>query len=230
MKDEMNYRGKDQNFQQKILQLVLDILLIEVGLMISSFGTSVFYAADLGSSAMATFSDGLHLVLSIDYGVANTVANVVFLVALFLLDRSFINIGTLLCVFTIGPWVDLFTPMLQVMELSASPMAVRVLCSLVGAALMGVGLGLYMAVNRGFGALEGIVKYARNKTGISVRNAKIIQDAVLVALGIILGAQWGIGTVVGIFCTGPVLQRASSAFEIMIRRSRERLFGAAERA
>ena len=179
---------------------------------------------------MATFSDGLHLVLSIDYGVANTVANVVFLVALFLLDRSFINIGTLLCVFTIGPWVDLFTPMLQVMELSASPMVIRILCSLVGAALMGVGLGLYMAVNRGFGALEGIVKYARNKTGISVRNAKIIQDAVLVALGIILGAQWGIGTVVGIFCTGPVLQRASSVFEIMIRRSRERLFGATERA
>lgn len=198
--------------KEKILRLVLDVLVIEIGLMISSLGTAFFYAADLGSSAMATCCDGLHLLLNISYGDANTLANATLLILLFLLCRSYINVGTVLCVFTIGPWVNLFTPLLQGLKLSEMNMAVRILCTLVGTAMMGVGLGLYMAVDRGFGALEGLVKYARTRFGISVRVAKIVQDAVLVGTGILLGAQWGIGTVVGILLTGPVLQKSSQFF------------------
>lgn len=198
--------------KEKILHLVLDVLVIEIGLMISSLGTAFFYAADLGSSAMATCCDGLHLLLNISYGDANTLANATLLILLFLLCRSYINVGTVLCVFTIGPWVNLFTPLLQGLKLSEMNMAVRILCTLVGTAMMGVGLGLYMAVDRGFGALEGLVKYARTRFGISVRVAKIVQDAVLVGTGILLGAQWGIGTVVGILLTGPVLQKSSQFF------------------
>ena len=198
--------------KEKILRLVLDVLVIEIGLMISSLGTAFFYAADLGSSAMATCCDGLHLLLNISYGDANTLANATLLILLFLLCRSYINVGTVLCVFTIGPWVNLFTPLLQGLKLSEMNMAVRILCTLVGTAMMGVGLGLYMAVDRGFGALEGLVKYARTRFGISVRVAKIVQDAVLVGTGILLGAQWGIGTVVGILLPGPVLQKSSQFF------------------
>lgn len=198
--------------KEKILCLVLDVLVIEIGLIISSLGTAFFYAADLGSSAMATCCDGLHLLLNISYGDANTLANATLLILLFLLCRSYINVGTVLCVFTIGPWVNLFTPLLQGLKLSEMNMAVRILCTLVGTAMMGVGLGLYMAVDRGFGALEGLVKYARTRFGISVRVAKIVQDAVLVGTGILLGAQWGIGTVVGILLTGPVLQKSSQFF------------------
>ena len=161
---------------------------------------------------MATCCDGLHLLLNISYGDANTLANATLLILLFLLCRSYINVGTVLCVFTIGPWVNLFTPLLQGLKLSEMNMAVRILCTLVGTAMMGVGLGLYMAVDRGFGALEGLVKYARTRFGISVRVAKIVQDAVLVGTGILLGAQWGIGTVVGILLTGPVLQKSSQFF------------------
>ena len=139
--------------KEKILRLVLDVLVIEIGLMISSLGTAFFYAADLGSSAMATCCDGLHLLLNISYGDANTLANATLLILLFLLCRSYINVGTVLCVFTIGPWVNLFTPLLQGLKLSEMNMAVRILCTLVGTAMMGVGLGLYMAVDRGFGAL-----------------------------------------------------------------------------
>ena len=206
------------NNSKKILQIIKDILLIELGLMISSLGTAFFYAANLGSSAMATFSDGLHLVLNISYGDANTLANVALLLVLLLLDRSCINIGTLLCVFTIGPWVNLFTPMLQGLAIAEQSMAVRVLCSVCGTALMGVGLGLYMAVDRGLGALEGIVKYLRTHFGIKVRTAKIIQDAVLVLGGIVLGAQWGVGTLIGILCTGPVLQNSNQEFGKIFRR------------
>lgn len=204
---------KQNTTVQKIIRLILDILIIEVGLMISSLGTAFFYSGDLGSGAMATFCDGLHGLLHISYGAANTGANVVLLIILFLLDRKFINVGTVLCVFTIGPWVNVFTGMLAGLSIGTMPMVVRILSSVCGTVLMGIGLGLYMAVNRGLGALEGFVKYIREKSGISVKTAKIIQDAVLVTGGILLGASWGIGTLLGIVCTGPVLQASNRFFE-----------------
>lgn len=204
----------------KILQLMLDILIIEVGLVVSSFGTALFYAADLGSSAMATFCDGLHVVLNISYGNANVLANVVLLGVLFLLDRKYINVGTILCVFTIGPWVNLFEPILNGLDICTMHMAVRILCTFGGTALMGVGLGLYMAVNRGFGALEGIVKYLRTHTRLSVRVAKVLQDAVLVIAGVLIGGTWGVGTAVAIVFTGPILQKSSQFFgEKLLKRA-----------
>ena len=212
MQSNLKRKGpRDVNTQKKIIRLFVNILLIELGLAISSAGTALFYAADLGSGAMATFSDGLHLLLHINYGDANMLANIVLLVALFFLKRSYINIGTVLCVFTIGPWVNLFTPMFAQMNIAEMNMVVRILVSLAGTACMGLGLGLYVAVDCGLGAMEGIVMYCREKFHMSVGLAKIIQDVVLTLPGILLGAAWGVGTLIAMFCTGPVLQ-ASSKF------------------
>lgn len=205
-----------KNSAEKILQILKDAIVIEIGLMISSLGTSLFYSADLGSSAMATFCDGLHLLIHTSYGNANTIANAVLLIVLFAMDRKYIGIGTILCVFTIGPWVNLFMSLLSPFAFAQTNMVIRVLLTIAGASLMGVGLGIYMAVNRGFGALEGIVKYLCNKFKLEVKTVKIFQDAILVLGGILLGAQWGIGTIVGIFLCGPVLQRSNQIFSTVL--------------
>lgn len=205
-----------KNSEEKILQILKDAVVIEIGLMISSLGTSLFYSADLGSSAMATFCDGLHLLIHTSYGNANTIANAVLLIVLFAMDRKYIGIGTILCVFTIGPWVNLFMSLLSPFAFEQTNMVIRILLTIAGASLMGVGLGIYMAVNRGFGALEGIVKYLCKKFNLEVKTVKIFQDAILVLGGILLGAQWGIGTIVGIFLCGPVLQRSNQIFSTVL--------------
>ena len=201
------------NDSKKILQLFKNILWIELGLAISSAGTALFYAADLGSGAMATFSDGLHLLLGISYGNANTLSNMVLLVVLFFLQKSYINVGTILCVFTIGPWVNLFTPVFQATGLTQANMCLRLLAAAGGTVCMGVGLGLYVSVGCGLGAMEGIVMYCRERFHISVGVSKIIQDVTLALPGILLGARWGVGTVIAMFCTGPVLQFSTAFFK-----------------
>ena len=145
---------------------------------------------------MATFSDGLHLLLGISYGNANTLSNMVLLVVLFFLQKSYINVGTVLCVFTIGPWVNLFTPVFQATGLAQANMCLRLLAAAGGTVCMGVGLGLYVSVGCGLGAMEGIVMYCRERFHISVGVSKIIQDVTLALPGILLGARWGVGTVI----------------------------------
>ncbi len=197
--------------------LVRDIFTIEIGLMISSFGTALFYAAELGSTPMATLCDGMHLLLNISYGSAYTLANAAFLVILFFLESSYIKIGTFLCVFTIGPWVNFFTPILQNSGIGVLPLWIRLACTIAGTVFMGIGLGLYVAVNRGFGALEGLVKIICNRSSIVTSQAKIIQDALLIVGGVLLQATWGIGTFITVFLTGPMMQWSIQYFEKKLR-------------
>jgi uncharacterized membrane protein YczE len=205
----------------KISCLIKDIMIISSGLMISSLGTAVFYAAGLGSSPMATFSDGLHLMLNASYGTANMIANLVLLAVLIIIARGYVKVGTLLCVFTIGPWINLFTILLSALNINTWHIALRIACTVLGTGLMGLGLGLYVAVDRGFGALEGLVKYACAKKGMSYSLAKVIQDVMLVGGGIALGATWGIGTLVAIVFTGPAIQWSIQCFSKRLTPKRE---------
>lgn len=202
-----------------IIIIVKDIVIISIGLMISSFGTSLFYAAELGSSPMATFCDGVHTILGVSYGAANTLVNLLLLVVLFFLNRKYINIGTILCVFAIGPFVNLFTALLVGLDVFRWNIILRVLCTVAGTVLMGIGLGLYVAVNRGFGALEGLVKILCDRKRFSYSKVKIVQDIILVAGGIALSARWGVGTFIAILFTGPALEFSLGFFT--------RLFGTA---
>ncbi len=204
-----------QNYgmMRKMVDAIRDIIIISIGLFISSFGIALFYEAGMGSGAMATFCDGLHQLLNISYGHANIASNVVLLVVLFLCSRKMINVGTILCVFTIGLYIDLGTAFFGSLALGELSVVWRLVCVFAGTAMMGVGLGLYVAVNRGFGALEGLVKYFCQKTGMSFGAVKIVQDVILIAGGVLLHAAWGVGTVIAAFLTGPIMQVSIRFFE-----------------
>lgn len=203
---------KEENIL-KFKKLAMDIVVISFGLMISSFGISLFYQASLGSSPMATFGDGIHNLLGIKYGTANMVLNSILLIVLYFTKKEYINIGTILCVFTIGIYVNFFTDYLQILSISTLSIYMRLLSVIVGTILMGVGLGLYVAVNRGFGPLEALVVMFCNKTGQSYRVIKIVQDFILVLGGVLLKAKWGVGTVIALLLTGPVLQFSIDLFK-----------------
>lgn len=205
-------------FQRKQIQIdiIIDIIIISFGLLISSFGTALFYQANMGSGAMATFCDGLHRLLGISYGAANLAANIIFLILLFLCDRRMINIGTILCVTLMGIFVDIGTIAFNTLPIAAAPMPVRFICVLLGCGLMGVGLSLYVAVNRGLGALEGLVKYFCKKTCLSFAKLKIAQDLILIFMGIAINAKWGIGTLISAALTGPVMKVFIALFQKLL--------------
>lgn len=217
---DINVHNRRQVQLKDITTIAKDVTTILIGLMISSFGTGLFYNAELGSSPMATFCDGVHTVLGISYGSANTLVNFLLLIVLFFINRKYINIGTVLCVFAIGPFVNLFTGMLSALDIAHWNIVLRMLCTILGTALMGLGLGLYVSVDRGLGALEGLVKVLCEKTRFSYSKAKILQDILLVVGGILMRAKWGVGTIIAMFLTGPVLQASIGLFSRYIEKRR----------
>lgn len=199
-------------------EIVRDIFIISLGLMISSFGTALFYQANMGSGAIATFNDGLHRLLNISYGTANLITNIALVILLFPCDKTMINVGTVLCVCLMGIYVDMGNLVLGMLPIAAAPAYIRFICVLIGCGMMGVGLSLYVAVNRGFGALEGIVKFFCKKTMLSFDKIKILQDLILISLGIILNAKWGIGTLVSAITIGPIMKIFISLFQQMLKK------------
>lgn len=85
----------------KLYNFIIDTIIICIGLFISSFGTALFYQSGMGSGGMATFCDGLHLLFNVSYGIMYIVVNVIFLILLFIFDKTMINVGTLMCAFII---------------------------------------------------------------------------------------------------------------------------------
>lgn len=195
-----------QQNKLKYVVVMKDMLIITIGLMVSSLGAVLFYQADLGSAPLATFCDGLHIIFGISYGKANILANLLLFIVLVLVKREYINIGTVMCVVFVGPFIDLFMLVFADMNIENSSMFIRLVFIVVGTIFMGVGLGLYVSVNRGLGALEALVKYFCLKTSLSFSRVKIIQDVLLVVVGIALTASWGIGTVIAVLLTGPILE------------------------
>ena len=192
--------------ENKKYHIIIDVIIISFGLLISSFGTALFYQAGMGSGAMATFSDGLHKLLNMSYGTANMTAKM-------------INIGTVLCVFLIGSFVDIGTFLFALLPIASAPAWFRFMCMLLSCVMMGGGLGLYVAVDRGFGALEGLVKYVCKKGNLRFDKVKIIQDFLLISIGIVLRAEWGIGTVISAILIGPIMRVSIEYFQSMLHKN-----------
>lgn len=190
---------------KKISSLILKVCLICIGLCINGFGLALLYSVELGTSPMATFSDGLHNILGISQGNANIVANAVFLVVLLFIGRRYISVGTILCTFTIGLYVDLAQWIIGPLNLISLPLPGKVAVAFLGMAIMGAGLGMYVAVDFGLGPLEALVGVINDRTNLSYRTSKTVFDAALGVLGVVFGGKIGIGTVISIGCTGFVM-------------------------
>lgn len=201
---------------------IIKIFIISFGLFLNGIGLSLMYGTELGSSPMGTFSDGLHNLLPISQGNANILANAIFLIVLVFFAREFIGIGTIVCTFTLGLYVNLASFVITPLALQNLSMGYRILISSTGTLLMGIGLGIYVSIDYGLGPLEAIVAIICQRFNLKYRIAKISFDSLLMVAGLLLGGKVGAGTIISTFCTGiimaPVIEKSRNLFERIVPR------------
>lgn len=189
----------------KYLKIVYRILKISIGFAVSGFGTAMMYHANIGSTPNATMADGLHAALHISYGMGNVLMNLLMLVPVLIFARELIGIGTWLCIFTMGIYINFWGGALP--ELPAeSGMTVRILCACLGNIIFAAGLSFYVRLGEGLGPLDAITELLRRRLKCSYGMAKCIGDGTFLIIGIALGGVAGIATVISVFCTGYFMQ------------------------
>ncbi len=184
-------------------------------LLLMAFSTTLLRLSQFGNDPFSCMNLGFSLVSGLSFGTCISIFNVLALVLLILWGRSYINVGTWLYLFGLGPLADLsymlFAPFLTV---GPDAMLARSLLLAAGIFVSAFGVSLYMCSAIGIGPYDAISWIVENHTHgrIPFRYARITLDSISVIVGFVFGSIVGIGTLIMACGMGPLISFNSRHF------------------
>ena len=191
------------------------ILLALAGTACTAFGIAFNAAAGLGNDPVAVFYDGLRNALRLSpgrLGVAANLINYALMALVFLLDRRYVNIGTLLYTLPMGSLVDWGSAFYGALRLPGS-LAWRILSACCGYFLLYFGISVFISLKIGVDPLTGLILVLRDRLRCSYRAVKIACDLAALAAGAALGGKFGAVTVLSAVLAGPLIERLTKAHQ-----------------
>ena len=191
-------------------ELMLRVIILLVGLVIAHLGVALFLLADLGADPFNVLIQGLFRTVQGTGITALTHGNVhmgiCFLIILALLgiDRSYVKIGTLLCMICGGPIIDVFTLLLAPAFAAVPAMAFKLTMLAVGCVVLAFGMTLVIKSDAGTGPNDLVAVVISDKSKKKFSIIRVAVDFSFVLVGFVLGGQFGVGTIICAFLVGPV--------------------------
>jgi uncharacterized membrane protein YczE len=181
------------------------------GLWLFAAGIVLALRSGLGVSPWDVFHDGIRQVTPLSFGVA-TVLLGLLLVGVGALIGVRPGPGTLANMVLIGVFVDLLLAAGVPGDLEALDLAVRLSALAGGVVLVALGSALYIGAGLGSGPRDGLMLAISVRTGWRVGLVRTLIEAVVLAVGVLLGGSAGIGTLLFAFGIGPAVE---AAFRLM---------------
>lgn len=190
-------------------------VLLMTGLMVFGLGVAFVRHAGLGLDPWSALHRGLQLRTPLSFGTASVLGGFLILAVGVLAFRQRVDRGTVLNMLLIGPWSDVFHARMP----EAANWAAQPAYLLLGIGLIGLGSGMYVGARWGAGPRDGFVLAASAATGRSVRLLRTLVELSVLALGMLLGATAGVGTVAFALLIGPAAQAGLRLFGALPTRS-----------
>ena len=194
-----------------VKELLLRVIILMIGLTIAHLGVTLFILADLGFDPFNVLVQGIFRTISgildwsfITHGRVHIIICFIIILALLVVDKSYVKIGTVLCMIFGGPIIDIFTVVLApIFEISDSLIFKIVLLAL-GCVILAYGMTIVIKSDAGTGPNDLVSVVISDKLNKKFSIVRIIVDVSFVAVGFVLGGSLGIGTIICAFCVGPV--------------------------
>lgn len=197
--------------KQFIKELLLKIIILFCGLTIAHLGVTLFLLVDLGADPFNVFVQGIYRTLSgvVEWSLlthGNTHVTICFLIiiALLFIDRSYIKIGTILCMIFGGPIIDFFTAILAGVFGNIDSMILKIIINGLGCVILAFGMTIVMKSDAGTGPNDLVAIVLSDKLKKNFGVIRIIVDVSFVVIGFVLGGSLGVGTLICAFLVGPV--------------------------
>lgn len=194
----------------KIKMWISRVILLLVGLTIAHLGVTLFLQADLGSDPFNVLIQGLYRFLpwpeSMTHGTVHMGVSFLIILVLLVVDRSYIRIGTLLCMILGGPIIDVFTLILGSVINNESAMVLRIVALVAGCVILACGMSIVIKSQAGTGPNDLVAVVISDKSKKKFGIVRIIVDVCFAGIGFIFGGTVGLGTVICAFLVGPVAQ------------------------
>lgn len=208
----MNLHNERTVNMQKLIskEKCIRIIILIAGLVIAHFGVTLFLLSSLGADPFNVLIQGLLLTLSragmtfLTHGMTHMAVCFLIIIALLIADRSYIRIGTVICMVCGGPIIDFFTWMLTPLRISEMPFAAKLFFLAAGCVILAFGMTVVIKSEAGTGPNDLVAVVISDKSRKSFGVIRIITDFSFVLAGALQGGIWGIGTLICAFLVGPV--------------------------
>lgn len=186
------------------------VILLLIGLTIAHLGVTLFLLADLGSDPFNVLIQGLFRFLPwpgfMTHGYVHMGVSFLIILVLLVVDRSYIRVGTLLCMFLGGPIIDVFTILLGGLINAQSAMALRLVALVAGCVILAFGMTIVIQSKAGTGPNDLVAVVISDKTRWKFGVVRICVDVCFALAGFLLGGTVGLGTIICAFLVGPSAQ------------------------
>lgn len=197
--------------KRSLREWLIRIVILMIGLTVAHLGVTLFLLTDLGSDPFNVLIQGLFRTLSsltgwafLSHGRVHVAVSLLIILILLLTDKSYIKIGTVLCMICGGPIIDFFTLLLAPLFQQMQALPVRILVLAVGCVILAYGMTIVIKSDAGTGPNDLVAIVISDKLHKKFSVVRIVVDVCFVAAGWLLGGTFGLGTIICAALVGPV--------------------------
>ena len=173
-----------------------------VGLLISAVGITMLLRANVGVEPWSVLQQGMSRTMGITYGTAAMIVGALVILVAILMGEGF-GIGTLANIFIAPAMIDALLALGWIPE--AHSLWTGILELILGMEILALGTCYYMKSALGSGPRDALMVVVARKTGRSVGFCRVAIEATAVLIGWRLGGSVGIGTLLGAFGVGTLI-------------------------
>lgn len=191
-------------------RLAAQILLLLAGLTVAHLGVTLFLRSSLGSDPFNVLVQGLYRSIPwpgwMSHGRVHLLVSLLIVLALLLIDRSYVRVGTLLCMALGGPIIDLWSIPLAPLFPEGLSLPARLPALVLGCVILAFGMTVVIRSEAGTGPNDLVAVVISDKTKKSFGAVRVIVDVSFALVGWLLGGTVGLGTLVCAGLVGPCAQ------------------------
>lgn len=193
-------------------ELAVRVVLLLAGLCVAHLGVTLFLQSDLGSDPFNVFVQGLFRGIpwpafaAMTHGRTHLLVSLVILLVLLAADRSYVGIGTVLCMALGGPIIDVYTLWLSPVIHGGLPLPLRLALLVAGCVILAFGMTIVIRSQAGTGPNDLVAVVLSDKLRKPFGPVRIGVDLTFALVGLALGGVVGLGTVICAFLVGPAAQ------------------------
>lgn len=196
--------------KRSLKETLIRVVILMAGLTIAHLGVTLFLMSDLGADPFNVLVQGIFRTLQsstrwefLTHGNVHRVICFLIIIVLLIVDRSYVKIGTILCMFCGGPIIDFFTWLLGNL-FTVEALWMRVVMLALGCVILAYGMTIVIKSDAGTGPNDLVALSISEKTGARFFLVRVLTDVVFAGLGFFMGGVVGIGTIICAFLVGPV--------------------------
>ena len=183
------------------------------GLLVFAVAIVLILESKLGLSPWDVLNQGISKHSPLSFGVANIAVAVVVLGIAWSLGGT-PGVGTVANALLVGSFIQVLTSLHGVQQLGHDGLPVRIPLLAAGIALIGPASAFYIGADLGAGPRDTLMLVGARRTRFRVGLVRGTIELTALAVGIVLGGTFGVGTVLFALLVGPIVE---ASFAVLAR-------------